>query len=252
MKTLSRKRRDIPILVFLIVTVVAGHVFAVRQIDAQSGELNNTSSAVAGYSTMNPDDPVERVTGLLRSFGSSQLAYASFYTSGRYGTLSELKLAGFVDEGLDAEVEAPGYDIGWYRNERRSNFTLVALPEGDDEGGEGYIIDARQVVMRITPVSENATGVDFTYLIGSIEGTASGNDQMYYDWVEIPTTEVPNKEFDVLLTPDTSLYAVTWAATFVDVEVRTGRFIPEYVYLRVTDSYYSLEPYDEIQYHPMF
>ena len=104
------------------------------QVDEQVGQMESQARSV------------------LESLGTSQMSYASAKTSGRYGYLHDLVLAGYLQPNATGVSLSPGYSITFYLPPTKRGFTLIAHPRNIDL--RPLLIDENMRVTVLTPTLE--------------------------------------------------------------------------------------------------
>ncbi len=205
-------RFDIPVFILILVLVAGANVLSFNRASAVPVSLMQTGGAVFGYSGVEYSDPEDRCRGVLRSLGTSQLAYATFYTNGRYGTFDDLKLSEFIQEDYTLTNIAEGYEVRFYLNRLHDDFIILALPE-DGMGHCGYMIDARQTLMEAWLVEMEQPEEEW-FVIMDAQNESMDAAGEYYWPVALPGSPDPPKEFDVLLSEDRQVFIINHAPPF--------------------------------------
>jgi hypothetical protein len=219
-------RFDIPVFTLILVLVAGANVLSFSRAGAVPVSLMQTGGAVLGYSDAEYSDPGDRCRGVLRSLGTSQLAYATFYTMGRYGTFDDLILSEFIEEDYTLINIAEGYEVGFYLNRLHDDFMILAFPE-DGMGHRGYMIDARQTLMEAWFVEMEQPEEEWFEIMDAQRDSMDAAGEYFWPF-EFPESPDPPKEFDVFLSEDRQVYIINHAPTF------TGT-AHEYIFHSVND-----------------
>ncbi len=241
------RRFDFPVAFAILILIIGGHIISASRASALPVILLQTGDASAGYS--NGDEPrsVRQCRGTLRSIGSAQIAYASFYGAGKFGTLTDLQLSGFIAYSFTPDTIAPGYSIGWFLNRNESDFAIIAMPSETPEL-QAFMIDSRQELLKIDPVEDVPQPVGWEHIM-QIQGEGYA-DIGKYVWPEVLESNDPPREFNVFQNGDRQVYLIAYIAPFIDYNELTFKPEPEYIYLSDIRFYYMALPDEELDMIP--
>ena len=236
-----RKRTLIEVLFVLLLfgLIMCGHLVTKTRASASPSTLFDLGRILNPISRQDNIDPEEKCRNTLAALGASQLAYART-NDWRYGDMMNLHDSLSYDLRSAFRGTPYGYSIGWYVNKDKSDFLYTAtVADGVDL--QEFIIDSRQVVMEIDPVTFDEPDESWEYVIEQQELSMQYNGN--YWWFESGSHA---NHIESYLNYSWRAYCIRGDLAYIPPIEFTMDEVPELIYISEMSGYYTVRP-SEVQ-----